>query len=67
MSDKAAAKAAGSVSRQLVLEAETSTLEGQLKLAKTRGFTFLCDEGAHVGGENSAPPPLAYFAASIGL
>jgi hypothetical protein len=28
-------------------------------------FTIACDEGEAVGGDNTAPPPLAYFCASI--
>jgi hypothetical protein len=24
-----------------------------------------CDEGAHVGGENTAPSPLGYFVAGV--
>ena len=60
-------KEAGSVSRQIVIESETSTLEGQLKLGKSRGFTLTCDEGPHAGGENTAPPPLSYLALAVGF
>ena len=28
-------------------------------------FRMRCDEGAHLGGDDSAPPPLAYFSAAI--
>ena len=39
--------------------------EGQVKMALFDHFEMLCDEGTSLGGANSAPPPLAYFAASI--
>ena len=39
--------------------------ERQKKVATFGGFEILCDEGAQMGGDNSAPPPLAYFGASI--
>jgi len=28
-------------------------------------FAILCDEGVAIGGEDSAPPPLAYLSAGI--
>ena len=28
-------------------------------------YTFASDEGSHLGGLGSAPPPLAYFSAAI--
>jgi hypothetical protein len=28
-------------------------------------FEIMCDEGEQIGGDDTAPPPLAYFAASI--
>lgn len=28
-------------------------------------WSILCDEGAYLGGEDSAPPPLVYFSAAI--
>jgi hypothetical protein len=28
-------------------------------------YTFASDEGRHLGGVGSAPPPLAYFSAAI--
>jgi len=28
-------------------------------------FSIYCDEGAYLDGEDSAPPPLAYFSAGI--
>lgn len=28
-------------------------------------YEIACDEGAWLGGDNTAPPPLAYFSSSI--
>ncbi len=28
-------------------------------------WSITCDEGAYLGGEDTAPPPLAYFSAGI--
>jgi hypothetical protein len=28
-------------------------------------FEIVSDEGAHLGGEDTAPPPLSYFSAAI--
>lgn len=28
-------------------------------------FAITCDEGAYLGGDDTAPPPLAYFSAAI--
>jgi hypothetical protein len=28
-------------------------------------FSIICDEGAYLAGEDTAPPPLAYFSAGI--
>ena len=39
-------------------------LERMKKQAEIRGFTILCDESEPMG-DNSAPPPLAYFASSL--
>ncbi len=39
--------------------------ERQRKRATFAEFELFCDEGAQIGGDNTAPPPLAYFAASI--
>ena len=55
---------------RVVLEAEN--LGGMKKraivtLEQPEGSTFsiLCDEGSYLAGEDSAPPPLAYFSAGI--
>lgn len=39
--------------------------ERQRKRAVFGSFEIVCDEGAAMGGDDSAPPPLAYFASSI--
>ena len=46
---------------------EVRTVKGdrQTKIARFGKFEMICDEGKNIGGDNSAPPPLAYFAASI--
>ena len=36
----------------------------QTKRATFAQFEMMCDEGAALGGDDSAPPPLAYFAAA---
>ena len=38
---------------------------GQRKKATFGTFEIFCDESALIGGDDSAPPPLAYFASSI--
>lgn len=55
------------VKSEFVVEADTETLEKMRKEGHARGFTIHCDEGERVGGENTAPPPLAYFALSLGF
>jgi len=37
----------------------------QQKKAMFGKFEIMCDEGEQIGGDDTAPPPLAYFAASI--
>ena len=39
--------------------------ERQRKRAAFGAFEMLCDESALIGGDDSAPPPLAFFASSI--
>ncbi len=41
------------------------TTEGQRKAATFDHFEIPCDEGAAIGGDDSAPPPLAYFASAL--
>jgi hypothetical protein len=57
--------------REFVLEVDAEALEKMRKVARVQipliqeSFTIHCDEGEAVGGDNTAPPPLAYFCASI--
>ena len=55
--------------REVVIEADAETLEKMRKEghAKVREavYTVYCDEGASLGGDGSAPPPLAYFCTSL--
>jgi hypothetical protein len=55
------------VSREIVLEADAETFSKLRKEGHARGFTVYCDEAERTGGDNSAPPPLAYFALSLGF
>ena len=58
--------------RELRVAVVAENLEGMKKraivtLEQPEGSTFsiICDEGAYLAGEDSAPPPLAYFSAGI--
>jgi hypothetical protein len=55
--------------REIVIEADAEMLEKMRKegRAKIREnvYTIYCDEGASLGGDDSAPPPLAYFCTSL--
>lgn len=53
------------VQREITLEADAETLEKMRKEGHATGFTVYCDEGERIGGDNSAPPPLAYFGLSL--
>ena len=55
------------VKREIMIEADAEALERQKKSGEARGFTVLCDEAERTGGDNSAPPPLAYFGLSLGF
>ncbi len=50
-------------------EVEVVQVHGHLKEGKVtqhgKEFTVLSDEGPQIGGENSAPTPLAYFTLGI--
>ncbi len=50
---------------QISFEMRTVKGERQTKKARFDQFEMICDEGKNLGGDNTAPPPLAYFAASI--
>ena len=56
-------------SREVVIEADAEALEKMRKEghAKVRDNVYMiyCDEGANLGGDASAPPPLAYFCTSL--
>lgn len=51
--------------REITVEADAETLERMRKEGHARGFTVYCDERERIGGDNSAPPPLAYFGLSL--
>ena len=53
--------------RSITIEADTHTLERQRKEGESRGFTVYCDEPEAIGGNNTAPPPLSYFAMALGF
>lgn len=53
--------------REVTVEADAATLERMRKEGHARGFTVYCDEGVNVGGDNTAPPPLAYFCLALGF
>jgi len=61
---------------EIRIRVNAETLGGQKKRAEVWGETatgakrnsrweMYCDEGRAVGGEDTAPPPLAYFSAGI--
>jgi uncharacterized OsmC-like protein len=50
---------------QLSFEVRAAKGERQTKKAHFDHFEIICDESAQIGGDDSAPPPLAYFAASV--
>ena len=52
------------ISRSITVEGDVRMLERMKKEAEIRGFTIMCDEREPMG-DNSAPPPLAYFASSV--
>jgi hypothetical protein len=56
--------------REVVFTVEVEGVTPFLKLATASrngedAHTFASDEGPHLGGLGSAPPPLAYFSAAI--
>ncbi len=61
-----------SQNREIVLSVEADCLERMRKSARVcieqpQGSTFsiICDEGPYLHGDDSAPPPLAYFSVGI--
>jgi hypothetical protein len=51
--------------RRFTLDVRGETTGRQRKRAHFGRFTIDCDEGAALGGDDSAPPPLAYFGAAL--
>lgn len=58
--------------RDLIINVEASPGDNMRKEAKVHlikpgneTYEMACDEGEWLGGDNTAPPPLAYFSASI--
>lgn len=49
------------------VEVEVRALDGMLKEGQVRQFTVMSDEGPRVGGEDTAPSPLAYFTLGLGF
>ena len=49
----------------LKVRGDVRMLERDLKQSKFRDFTIHCDERIEIGGDNTAPSPLAYFASSL--
>lgn len=50
---------------RFTFDVKASSAERQLKKASFDIFEILCDEGAAIGGDNTAPPPLAYFGSAL--
>ena len=61
---------------EIRVRVRAETLGGQRKRAEVWGETatgarrnsrwqMVCDEGRSIGGEDAAPPPLAYFSAGV--
>ncbi len=55
--------------RDIVFTVEAENVGPMLKLGRIshnnqKFYTLACDEGEHLGGKASAPPPLAYFSAA---
>lgn len=50
---------------RFTFDVRAETAERQLKRASFAQFEILCDEGAAIGGDDTAPPPLAYFASAL--
>lgn len=53
------------------IEVEVVQVRGHIKEGRVtqqgREFTVMSDEGPRIGGENTAPSPLAYFTLGIGF
>ena len=51
--------------RRFAFDVRAHKVIRQQKKAMFGQFEIFCDEGERIGGDDTAPPPLAYFAASI--
>jgi hypothetical protein len=51
--------------RRVAFDFRAEKVVRQQKKGTFSHFEIWCDEGARIGGDDTAPPPLAYFAASI--
>lgn len=51
--------------RRFTFDLRAEKAERQRKRARFSHFLMDCDEGAALGGDDSAPPPLAYFSAAL--
>lgn len=51
--------------RRFSFDVRARTTVRQQKQAVFGRFTMDCDEGAGIGGDDAAPPPLAYFGAAL--
>jgi uncharacterized OsmC-like protein len=51
--------------RRFAFDVVADKLARQQKRATFGRFEILCDESARLGGDDSAPPPLAYFSAAL--
>ncbi len=50
---------------RFTFDVAAATAERQRKTASFDIFQIACDESAAIGGDNTAPPPLAYFGAAL--
>ncbi len=51
--------------RRFAFDVRAHTVVRQQKKAMFASFEIPCDESDRIGGDDTAPPPLAYFAASV--
>lgn len=50
---------------RFTFDVRASKSDGHKKVAQFAQFEIPCDEGPALGGDDSAPPPLAYFGAAL--
>jgi hypothetical protein len=51
--------------RRFSFDVRAEKVVRQQKKGTFANFEIWCDEGARIGGDDTAPPPLAYFATSV--